>query len=674
MNRLDAAQRVRELAHVIHHHDHQYHVLARPEISDVEYDRLYHELEQLELAYPDLVTPDSPTGRVGGKPLETFASVIHAIPMLSLEKTYSQEELSSFMDRVVRLLGHPPGACVVEPKIDGVAVSLRYEQGILTVGSTRGDGRTGDDITANLRTIHSIPLRLQSDTPPPLVEVRGEVFMPKSAFAKINQALSDQDEEMFANPRNATAGSLKLLDSNEVSQRPLDALFYDVGAIEGFTLDRHETLLQTLAAWGFRIAPWFRTCADRNTMFDAIAELLSIRHQFPFEIDGAVIKLDQRSLYVKLGATIKNPRWAVAYKYQPERAETRVKAISVQVGRTGVLTPVAELEPVFLAGSTVSRATLHNADEIRRKDIRVGDIVVIEKAGEVIPAVVEVRIDRRSGVESVFEMPRQCPDCGSPLVQQAGEVAIRCDNLQCPAQCKRWIRHYGSRGAMDIEGLGNVLVNQLVDMGLVHDPADLYTLTIEPISQLDRMAQKSAANLVEGIQASRNRDLWRVIFGLGIRHVGTRSAQTLESQFADLERLMQATPEQLEGLPDIGPVVAASIHDFFRKPCNLDFINRLKLAGVNLTRHAAAPVASVLVGKTFVLTGTLASASRESITERLRRIGAKVTASVSAKTDYVVAGDAPGSKLDKAQSLGITILDEPSLLELLARGESGHTS
>jgi len=651
----------------LNRHNHLYYVLARPEISDTQYDALYRELVTLEGQFPDLVQPDSPTTRVGGQPLTEFKPVKHVIPMMSLEKTYSADELRSFVERAERLLERKAFTFVVEPKIDGVAVSLRYENGLLTTGSTRGDGRTGDDITQNLRTIRSIPLSLVGkDPPPPLLEIRGEVYMPKAGFAELNDSLQDKGEETFANPRNAAAGSLKILDATVVAQRPLEALFYDIGEARGISFERHSGLLAAISGFGLCTAPWHRECRALAHVLEELENLRRERHDFPFEMDGAVIKINERNLYADLGSTAKSPRWAVAFKYQAEQAETRINAITVQVGRTGVLTPVAELEPVALAGSTISRATLHNAEEITRRDIRVGDTVVVEKAGDVIPAVVDVHKEARTGSEKQFTMPARCPVCSGPITRTEGQVALRCENLQCPAQIKRWIRHFGERGAMDIEGLGGALVDQLVDAGLVRDPSDLYHLTAERVAALERMGDRSATNLLAGINASKQRDFWRVVFALGIRHVGAKSAQTLEEHFADINQLVDAQPEDLQGLPDVGPVVAAAIHGFFKSARNRELIAKLHSAGVIMQRAARRNVAdSALAGKVFVLTGTLETCSRDKAAERLRKLGAKTSSSVSSKTDYVVAGSEPGSKLDKARKLGVEVIDERAFLAML---------
>ncbi len=670
MNLKPTQQRIASLRQALERHNVLYYVVNSPEISDRDYDRLYQELERLEAQYPELVTPESPTQRVGGSPLSKFRQVRHRLPMMSLSNTYSYEELLAFDARIRKLLSGVAYTFVLEPKIDGVAISLRYEQGRLIRGSTRGDGRVGDDITGNLRTIRSIPLRLRTEqAPPALLEVRGEVFMTREGFVALNREREAADDEPFANPRNAAAGSLKQLDSRIMAQRPLDVILYGTGELDGIEFKTHQELLAALNAWGLKTPPRSWICGSMQEVLAALDELKSLRHVFPFDMDGGVIKVNQRSLYDVLGATAKSPRWAIAFKYEPERAETRLQAITVQVGRTGVLTPVAELEPVFLAGSTINRATLHNLDEIQRKDIRIGDRVYLAKAGDVIPAVVGVNIAARTGKERAFVMPFHCPVCGQDVTRQEDEVAYRCENLQCPAQLKRWLRHLAARGAMDIEGLGAALVDQLVDRKLVSGPADLYSLTREQVSGLERMAEKSAQNLLAGLEAAKHREFWRAIFALGIRQVGAKMAQTLEQHFADIDQLMAADLERLQQIRDMGPVAAQCIVDYFKVARNRTLVRRLQEAGVNFKRLASASAASArLTGRTFVLTGTLSRFTREQAEQAIRRRGGSVTSSVSKKTSYVVAGADPGSKLDKARSLGVPVLEESGFKAILADG------
>lgn len=659
-------ERIRKLRVAIERHNYLYYVATKPEISDREYDRLYQELAELEKQYPQFVTPDSPTQRVGGTPLKAFESVRHRVPMMSLDNTYSPAELTAFDERLRRLLQTQAFSYIVEPKVDGVAIALRYERGVLVMGCTRGDGATGDDITANLRTIRSIPLTLRSDKPPAVLEVRGEVYMTRAGFAAINRERSRAGEELFANPRNAAAGSLKLLDARIVARRPLDVILYGVGDLAGIAFKTHEQLLQSLKTFGLKIPGRFWQCRTLPEVFKALDELKTLRPSFPFEIDGGVIKLNERVYYEQLGATAKSPRWAVAFKYESERAETRLKAITVQVGRTGVLTPVAELESVALAGSTINRATLHNADEIKRKDIRIGDRVYVEKAGEVIPEVVGVNTAVRTGKERAFRMPGKCPVCGEGVSRREEEVAWRCENLQCPAQLKRWLRHFAARGAMDIEGLGEALIDQLVDAKLVADPADLYQLRREQISGLERMAEKSAQNLLDGIETSKRREFWRVLFALGIRQVGAKMAQTLEQHYANIEELMQADKAELEQIRDLGPVAAQNICDYFRVARNRKLIESLASSGVTIKRApGAARQGGRLLGKVFVLTGTLTQFTRAAAEQAIRALGGEVSSSVSKKTFCVVAGADPGSKLAKARSLGVKVMNEEEFKELV---------
>ncbi len=668
MNREEAKRRIEWLRKEIRRHDYLYYVEARPEISDREYDRLYRELEKLEAQFPDLVSPDSPTQRVGGQPLKEFPTVIHRIPMLSLSNAYSPEELRDFDTRVSRILENRRYTYIVEPKVDGVAVSLRYEKGTLVLGSTRGDGVRGDDITSNLKTIRTIPLHLLGSRYPEVLEVRGEVYMTKEGFARLNREREEKGEEPFANPRNAAAGSLKQLDPRIVAARPLDAVFYAVGEYRGIEFRTQEEVLKKLAQFGLRTTSRYWKCRDIEQCLKALEELKSVKEQFPFEIDGGVVKINERELYDILGSTAKSPRWAIAYKYEDEQEETVLKDIIVQVGRTGVLTPVAILEPVFVSGSTVSRATLHNEDEIRRKDIRIGDHVLVEKAGEVIPAVVGVIKEKRTGKEKIFRMPKKCPVCGEPVTRREGEVAVRCENLQCPAQLKRWIGYFAARGAMDIEGLGEVLVDQLVDEGLVKSPADIYRLTKKDLLKLERIADKSAENLIRAIDESRNRDLWRLIFALGIPHVGARTAQVLEEEFGSLDELARADLSRLTSIPDIGPVVAESIVRFFRNARNRRLIEELKRAGVRVTAARKKSAGRTpLESKTVVLTGALEGLTRQQAEELVRRAGGRPSGSVSSKTDLVIVGDNPGSKLEKARKLGIPTMDGREFVRMMKK-------
>ena len=676
MTHAQAKTRHAQLAAELRGHDHAYYIEARPTITDQAYDRLYHELLDLEKDFPDLVTPDSPSQRVSGQPLTEFKPVQHLVPMLSLDNTYSQEEVGEFVARVQKLLPGETLEWMLEPKVDGVAINLRYEKGRFTSGATRGDGATGDDVTANLKTIRSLPthLRLPEKDTPEIVEVRGEVYLTKTGFERLNQERAAAGEETFANARNSAAGSLKQLDPKIVAKRPLDIIVYGLGEFSGGkNLQQHDLMLAWLKSAGFKTPEKTWKCHSATELISALEELDAVRHKFVYETDGAVIKLNSFAMREKIGFTSKAPRWAIAYKYAAEQAETRLKAITIQVGRTGALTPVAELEPVFLAGSTISRATLHNEDELRRKDIRVGDTVTIEKAGEVIPAVVGVVLAKRTGKEMVFEFPKTCPECGSKVARTEGAdadtgVVLRCLNPDCPAQVRGRIEHWCARGAMDIEGGGEVLVAQLVKQALVRDVADLYSLTLDELSGLERMGEKSARNFLDGIQASKTRDLWRLLFGLGILHVGAGVAKALGKSFAPLDGLFAANIAQLTAIEDVGEVIATSLVQWHGDARNRKLIERLRKAELNLNSALYQPSAALgpLAGKTFVLTGTLPTLKREEAAAKIEALGGKVSGSVSKKTDYVVAGEDAGSKLDKAQKLGVKIIDEAALLKLCA--------
>jgi DNA ligase (NAD+) len=666
-----AAKRHAELSAELRRHDHAYYVEAKPRVSDRDYDRLYRELLDLEAQFPKLVTSESPSQRVGGAPLTEFSQVRHALPMLSLDNTYSQDEVRAFVARLQKLLPEEALEFVVEPKVDGVAVSLRYEKGVLVLGATRGDGTQGDDITANLRTIRSLPLKLAAA--PPLLEVRGEVFMSQAGFEKLNAERAAAGEELYANARNTTAGSLKQLDSTVVAKRPLDVVIYGTGLTDagvGGTPPHHDRMLKWLATLGFKTAERTWLCRSEDELIAAIDALDQVRHRFGYDTDGAVIKLNDFAQRERVGFTAKAPRWAMAYKYAAEQAQTRLKAISIQVGRTGALTPVAELESVLLAGSTISRATLHNEEDMRRKDIRLGDRVVIEKAGDVIPAVVGVVKDRRTGTELEFVFPTTCPECGSKVTRDAlsGEenVAWRCPNPDCPAQVRGRIEHWCSRGAMDIEGGGEVLVAQLVKNGLVLDVSDLYKLSLAEVASLERMGEKSAQNFLDGLAASSKQDLWRLIFGLGILHVGAGVAKALGRAFASLDDLRTAGVEQLAAVNDVGAVIAKSVFQWMNDNRNKALIERLRRAELNFQSALFNPDAAAgpLAGQTFVLTGTLPNLKREEAAAKIEALGGKVTGSVSKKTSYVVAGEDAGSKLEKAQKLGVRVIDEAELLTM----------
>ncbi len=660
-----AAQRIAALRGEIVAHNRRYYEEAAPTISDRDYDRLYREMLDLEERYPQLITADSPTRRVGGEPLKAFSQVTHRAPMLSLDNTYSEEEVAAFYRRMEKLLPYEKIPVVVEPKVDGVAVSLLYEEGRLQYAATRGDGTVGDDITQNIRTIRSVPKQLKGDAPR-LFEVRGEVFMTKDGFAKLNAERTEAGLPVFANPRNSAAGSLKQLDPAITAQRPLGVIFYGTGAVEGIELTHHAKLFALLKRFGLPCSERWWPATSLEEIRAAIRELEKLRHDFVYETDGAVVKVDSFAQRDSLGMTAKSPRWAMAFKYEAERVETKLLQILIQVGRTGVLTPVAALEPVVVSGSTVARATLHNEDEIERKDIRIGDTVVIEKAGEVIPAVVSVRTDLRNRSEKKFRMPTKCPVCGSKVVKDEGQVAVRCVNAQCPAQLKRRVEHFASRGAMDIEGLGEAMVEQLVGQELVREVSDIYCLTSEQLSGLERMGEKSVANLLGAIERSKKQPLWRLLFGIGILHVGVSAARALADHFPNLDALMEATEEELQRIADVGEVVGASIAQFFREPGNREMIEKLRATGLRLTSEPkkAAPDDSKIKGSTWVLTGTL-SQPREEIAQQIVDQGGKVSGSVSKKTTYVLAGEEAGSKLEKARKLGIPVIDEAAFRKML---------
>jgi len=668
MSRERAERRIEELRELIRYHDWRYYVLDAPEISDAEYDRLMRELEELERAFPDLVTPDSPTQRVGGSPAQQFGTVRHRLPMLSLANAFDVDELRAFHRRVTEALGETP-EYVVEPKIDGLSVALRYEHGVLIRGATRGDGEVGEDVTANLRTIRSIPLRLRTSNPPPVLEVRGEVYMSRQAFEQLNRARRERGEPPFANPRNAAAGSVRQLDPRVTAQRNLNSFVYELRYAEGLSWRSHFEALRLLAEMGFRVNEHCRLCRSLEEVISFCSEWEGRRHQLDYEIDGMVVKVNSLEHQRRLGARARSPRWAIAYKFPGEEATTRLLDIVVQVGRTGTLTPIAVLEPVEVAGATVSRATLHNEDIIEQKDIRIGDVVLVRRAGDVIPEVVRAVRELRTGDERKFRMPDRCPACGAEVVRLEGEVASRCVGAACPAQRKESVLHFASRDAMDIEGLGEATVQQLIDRGLVRDAADLYYLTKEDLLQLERMADKSAQNLLLAIERSKSRPLRALIYALGIRHVGQRTAALLAEAFGSLEALLEASEEQLQGVPGVGSVVAQSIRAFARQPANRDLIRRLQKAGV---RTAAAsqtrPTEGPLAGKTVVFTGTLGSMTRAEAARLAESLGARVTSSVSRNTDFVVAGENPGSKLARARELGVPVLDEDQFLKLVGRG------
>ncbi|MCE2695580.1 MAG: NAD-dependent DNA ligase LigA [Verrucomicrobiaceae bacterium] len=661
MTHAEAAARAAFLSAELHRHNRLYYIEARSEISDQQFDALLRELQDIEAKFPDLLTPDSPTQRVGGAPLEGFTQITHSVRMMSLDNTYSEEELAAFFARLQKGLGREKIDCVIEPKVDGVAITIRYENGVLKHGATRGDGQTGDDVTNNLKTIKRLPLRLPKDGPQTF-EVRGEVFMPKAGFAKLNEERDEAGEPRFANPRNSTAGTLKLLDPKTVAKRPLDIVFY--GLVEASDVQSQTEVYALLDAAGLRKADLIWQADSAEGLLSAIRELDEKRKSLPYETDGAVIKVNSFADQRELGATSKAPRWAIAYKYQPEQAETKLLAIDIQVGRTGALTPVARLEPVLISGSTVSNATLHNYEEIERKDIRVGDIVVIEKAGEIIPAVVTVKKEHRSGDEAVVTAPTHCPVCGTGVHRDEEQVVIRCPNPHCPEVVKRRIEHFVSRAAMDISGLGESVIAQLVEIKLVRDVADLYALNELLLARLERVGTKSIDNYLKAIETSKQQDPWRLVFGLGILHVGAGGARKLLEHFGSIDAIAAASIEDLTQCPDIGAIVAPSIHVWFREEHNVALLDRLRSAGLNFAQRTVTAASDKLNGTTWVITGTL-SEDRETIADTIRANGGKVSGSVSGKTTYLLAGEDAGSKLDKATKLGVKIVTEAEFRAML---------
>jgi len=660
-------QRVAALREQIRYHNYRYYVLDDPQIPDAEYDRLMRELQALEEAYPELISADSPTQRVGAQPLSAFGEVHHEVPMLSLDNAFDDDELREFDRRVRERLKQDEVDYTAEPKLDGVAVSLLFENGILVRAATRGDGSTGEDITQNVRTIHSVPLRLIGDGYPERLEVRGEVFISHAGFQELNERAQQRGEKLFANPRNAAAGSLRQLDPSVTAERPLEMYCYGVGLATGGRLPQcHSEILQQLRGWGLRVYGGIERVSALGGCIDYYRKLEQQRESLPFDIDGVVFKVDRLDLQRRLGFVARAPRWAIARKFPAQEELTTVLGIDVQVGRTGAITPVARLEPVFVGGVTVTNATLHNEDEVRRKDVRIGDTVIVRRAGDVIPEVVSVIAERRPKGARAFVMPKRCPVCGSDIEKIEGEAVARCTGgLYCEAQRKEAIRHFASRRAMDIEGLGEKLVDQLVERELIDDVAGLYALDAESVAGLERMGEKSAANLIAALEKSKATTLDRFLYALGIREVGDATARTLAREFGDLDPLMGATEERLEAIRDIGPVVAKHIVHFFQQAHNREVIDKL--------RHRAKvtwPVVEKLEhqplqGNTYVLTGSLSSMTRDEAKQRLQELGASVSGSVSGKTTAVIAGEKPGSKLGKAESLGVAVLTEQDLLRLL---------
>jgi DNA ligase (NAD+) len=666
MNRADVAQRLMELREQIRHHDYLYYAEAKPEVSDAEYDALMRELRQLEAEFPDLVTPDSPTQRVAGTPIEAFQSVEHRVAMLSLDNATTPEDLREFEARITRALPGQRFTYVCEPKIDGLGVALLYARGRLVRGATRGDGRVGEDITANLRTIGSLPLSLKSGPLAELedLEVRGEVYMPRADFEQLNRGLEEAGEATFANPRNAAAGAVRQKDPAVTRRRPLDAFLYHVSWSPGLTLAGHWQALEGLRAAGFRTNPRSVRCESIDEVIAACAALETARDELGYDADGVVVKVDALDLQRRLGSTTHHPRWAIAFKFAARQATTLVQAIEVNVGKTGALTPVAKLAPVPLAGVVISNVSLHNEDELRRKDVRVGDTVLIERAGDVIPYVVQVVQSKRPANAVEYAFPERCPACGGVAFRPEGEAYWRCMNTACPAQLKERLRHFGSRRAMDIEHLGEAVVEQLVDRGLVKDFADLYRLTVPQLAELERLAEKSAQNLAAAIEGSKGRGLARLLNALGIRMVGERVARVLAVRFGTLERLMAASEEMLAETHGIGPTIAASVRKFFDDESNRQVLAGLGRLGVDLTeRTATADGPKPFAGQTVVITGTLATLSREGTRELVESLGGRVSSSVTRKTSFVVVGETPGGKADDARRLGVEILDEATFLD-----------
>lgn len=649
---------IERLREGIEHHNELYYQKAEPEISDYEFDMLLDRLRALEAEHPDLVTPDSPTQRVGGK-ADSLRPYRHTVPLMSLDNSYDLDELKAFTERCEKLAEGRKLDYVAELKIDGLSVSIHYENAILMVGATRGDGQTGDEVTQNVKTIKTIPLRLKKDKPVH-AEVRGEVFLSRSQFDRINAELEMQGEKTFANPRNCASGTLRMLDSQIVASRRLDMFPYDLFTGSQKMFDTHWENFEWLKRNGFNVNPHRALCSGLDDLTSFVNEMEAIRDSLDYDIDGVVVKVNSTGLQQEFGATTKAPRWAIAYKYPARKATTKLMAITVQVGRTGALTPVANLEPVQLAGTTVARASLHNEDEIKRLGVRIGDTVEIEKSGEIIPQVLGVIESKRDGRETEFMFPIKCPVCGWDAVRPEGEAVRRCTNPECPAKNKARIQYFASRKAMDIEGLGEVLVETLVDRGMVRDVADLYALTVDQIAGLDRMAERSGTNLIDQIAESKNRGLQRLLYGIDIRHVGERYAKILAKHFRTIDRLAEASVEELDDIPEIGLSVAESVYGWFRDAKNIDLINRLHDAGVQLEMDAASTAAldERFVGKTFVLTGKLEEFTRDEAAKLIEDRGGRVSSSVSKKTDYVVAGEDAGSKLSKAESLGVTVLNE----------------
>ncbi|OGF46581.1 MAG: DNA ligase (NAD(+)) LigA [Candidatus Firestonebacteria bacterium RIFOXYA2_FULL_40_8] len=661
----EAKRKIEKLKGEIRHHDRKYYIDASPEIPDSEYDKIMKELEALEKEFPELLTPDSPSQRVGGEPLKEFKTVTHKIPMLSLDNCYSSTELIAFDERVIKNLKDLKAEYIVEPKVDGIAVNLFYDKGFLRNASTRGDGVQGDDITTNIKTIRSIPLTIEFKGK---LEVRGEVYLPREEFLKMNEEKEAKGEAEFANPRNAAAGSLKLLDSREVAKRPLDILLHTLGSVEQDIWKTHESALVELEKLGLKTVQPYKLCKNILEVINYVNSWEHKRDTLPFEIDGMVVKVNSYEQHKILGSTNKSPRYALAYKFKARQAMTTLKKITLQVGRTGIITPVAELEPVFLSGSTISRCTLHNEDEIKRKDIREGDTVVIEKGGEVIPKVINSVASKRTGKEKEFKMPDTCPVCSSNIVRLDEEVAWRCQNVACPAQIEGRIEHFTRRTAMNLEGFGPAIIKQLIEKKMVKDYADLYSLKQDVLAGLERMGEKSAVNLITAVEGSKKNSLGRLLFALGISDVGEHTAEILAAKFENVDLIAKAGLEELQGIKGVGPRVAESIVNFFKQKGNISALNKLKKSGVNIEKTEEERLLSLgegrFKGKTFVFTGELTMV-RDDAELEVKKLGASVSSSVSKKTDYVVAGTGAGSKLEKAKELGVKILTEKEFKDII---------
>ncbi len=667
MSARDVKGEIEKLRRLIRHHDYLYHVLDKPEISDQEYDNLYRKLKDLEDDNPELLTPDSPTQRVGGEPVKGFPMVNHIVPMMSLDNTYSADEIRQFDERVKKNLKGEKVEYVVELKFDGVSISLLYKNGRLSLGATRGDGVNGDDVSNNLKTIRSIPLvfREEAGIVPESIEIRGEVYMTRKALSEINREKEKKGEGLFANPRNAAAGSLKLLDPSIVAKRKLNIYIWGVGYYKRTDFKTHVEVLEYLKEAGFRVNPYYKLCSNVEEVTEYCNLWEKKRDKLEFEIDGMVLKVNNLAQREKLGMTTKSPRWAIAYKFPAEKALTEVKDIIVQVGRTGAITPVAILKPVHLSGTTVSRATLHNFDEIERLDVKIGDKVYVEKSGEIIPKVLSVAKDKRRGREKPLRIPTECPVCGSKLARDLGEVAIRCENVGCPAQIKEAILHFASRNAMDIEGMGDAITNQLVDKALIKDYGDIYYLKFNDVKNLERMAEKSAQNLMDAIQNSKVNDLNRLIYALGIRHVGEHAAWVLAGHFGSIEKIQDASIEELTKVNEIGPVMAESIYGFFHNKENLKILKKLKETGLRMSSAKIKTKGGRLDGKSVVITGTLKSLTRAEAEEAVRKLGGNPSSSVSKNTSFLILGEEPGSKLDKALALGVKIITEEEFKKIV---------